>query len=93
MDSNTLFTVAKILFLILFLFTALTIIVGFLRKGRKFSSTDWPYSYLNGIRFFRLGKYMDKRGWKLTKKEIIGWIIVFLLMLVGPIISKVMLGP
>jgi hypothetical protein len=93
MDNDTLFTIAKILFLILFLLTAIAIVVGFIRKGRKFSNTDWPYSHLNGIRFFRLGKYLDKRGWKFSKREYIGWIIVIILMIVGSLINKVMLGP
>jgi hypothetical protein len=93
MDNDSLFTIAKILFLILFLLTVLAIIVGFIRKGRKFSNTEWPYSNLNSLRFFRLGKYMEKRGWKFSKREIIGWIIVFLLMLFGPIISKILLSP
>ena len=93
MDSNSLFTIAKILFFILFLFTAITVIVGFIRKGRKLSNTDWPYSNLSGTRFFRLGKYMDKRGWKFSKREYIGWIIVIILMIVGSIINKVMLDP
>jgi hypothetical protein len=93
MDNDTLFTIAKILFLILFLLTALAIVVGFIRKGRKFSNTDWPYSNMNSVHYFRLGKYMEKRGWKLSKREIIGWIIVFFLMTVGPIISKILLSP
>jgi len=93
MDSNILFTVAKILFFILFFFTALTILVGFIRKERKFSNTEWPYSMLNGIRYFRFGQYMEKRGWKFSKREYIGWIIVIILMIVGSIINKVMLGP
>lgn len=31
--------------------------------------------------------YMKKHGWKLTQREIIGWIIVILLMLFAPLIS------
>jgi hypothetical protein len=91
MDSNSLFTIAKILFFILFLLTAITVIVGFIRKGRKFSNTDWPYSNLKGIRFFHFVKYMDKRGWKFSKREYIGLILVIILMIVGSIINKVML--
>jgi len=93
MDSNLLFKIAKILFFILFIFAALTILVGFKRKGQKFMNTDWPYSVLNGIRFFRLGKYMDRRGWKLSKREYIGLIMVIILMILGSIFNKVMLGP
>jgi hypothetical protein len=36
---------------------------------------------------------MDKRGWKFSKREYIGWIIVIILMIVGSLINKVMLGP
>jgi hypothetical protein len=88
MTESILLTIVKILFFALFAFMAITVITAFALKGRRLANTAWPYSFLEGLRFLRLGKYFDKRGWKVSKREIIGWIIVCLLGILGFILDR-----
>ena len=83
MDESILFLIVKILFICLIIFHAVTLITAFVLKGKRFANTNWPYSYLYSIRFFRLGKYFDKRDWKFSNREVFGWLIVLILMILS----------
>ncbi len=83
--------VVKILFVILFIWISITLLVAFIRKGKRFPNTKWPFSTLESVRLLSIAKYMDKRGWKFSRREIIGWSIVILLGIAGYIIDRIFL--
>ena len=35
-----------------------------------------------------INKHMSQKNWELSKREIFGWIVVFILMMVGIIVAK-----
>jgi hypothetical protein len=86
MDDDILFTIVKILFVFLFIWIAISLSVASYKKGKRFSNTEWPYSVVNRLGMLPVGKHMEKKGWKLSKREIIGGIIILVLMLAAPII-------
>jgi hypothetical protein len=83
MNESILPIIVKFLFIVLFAFFAISIITAFILKGKRLSNTEWPYSVLIWLSLLRLGKYFDKRGWRLANREIIGLIIVIILMILG----------
>ncbi|RPI77538.1 MAG: hypothetical protein EHM45_08660 [Desulfobacteraceae bacterium] len=88
MHESILLIIVQVLGFGLFAFYIISLIIAFALKGKRLPNTNWPYSILARLNFLRLGKYFDKRGWNLSKIEIIGFLIVILLMIFGFILNR-----